>query len=517
MRPLSIRPTNNKTPLFPIVLSAHETQTVFIRLENSGTMVIDPILYTPEYFWEKINPNREAFISAFLAIIVFFTLYNVVLFFSLREISFIYYFLAMSSMFVMQSTLFGVAYEYAPFLGLWNLTIAPNIAGAFFIVFSVLFVSSYFELNLYSPKIDKWLSRILFAVYTPIFVLLLIPQTYSSVLPLISLLGIIVIFLILYLTYIGYQKSPISSHYIFMGWLISGSLMILYIMELIGILHLKLVDDLTIRIGTLIEMIFFSFALGDKLRYLKMKTAEAEIKALESEKQMLIKAKLATAGETVGNIAHQWRQPLNRLSTVLLNIQSDLYFKEEIDKELLVKKTQESELILKDMSNTIDLFLNFFSNTHSDEIFNTADAINDAISIMGETLQKNSIELTMDIDKKTSIQGNRSELAQVILNLLSNAQNALLFTQTSPALITIHTKKVDEKIHIDISDNGGGIKIIPIESVFDPYISSGNNKNGAGLGLYIVKNLIIQRFKGDIHVINRSEGAAFIIEIPSAL
>lgn len=514
MRQLSVRPIKNKVPLFPITLNQNETQTVLIRLENSGAMVIDPILHTPEFFWGNVNPHREAFISAFLAIIVFFTLYNVVLFFSLREISFIYYFLAMFSMFVMQSSLFGVAYEYTPFLGLWNLTIAPNLAGASFIVFSVMFVGSYFELKQYSPRINTWYSRILLTIYIPIFILLLIPQTYSSVLPIISLLGIIIIFLILYLTYIGYQKSPISSRYIFIGWLMSGSLMILYIMELLGILHLKLVDDLTIRIGTLIEMIFFSFALGDKLKYLRIKTAEAEIKALESEKQMLIQAKLATAGETVGNIAHQWRQPLNRLSTVLLNIQSDLYFKQDIDKELLVNRTKESELIIKDMSKTIDLFLNFFSNTQSNEIFNVTDAINDAILIIQDTLLKNSIELNIQYDQDLFLRGSRSELAQVILNLISNAQNALLFSQTSPAFISIHATKMDEIIRIILSDNGEGIKITPIESIFDPYISSGNNKNGAGLGLYIARNLITERFKGDIHAKNTLQGAVFIIEFP---
>lgn len=515
LRPMAIRSIKNKYHLFPLTFQPNETKTVFIKLKNSGAMIIHPILYSPDHFWQKIYPLRESFITAFLAIIVFFTLYNIVLFFSLREISFIYYFLAMFSMFIMQSTLFGVAYEYTPFLGLWNLTVSVNISGALFVLFSVFFVGSYFELGRYTARFEKLYRKIILGIYTPLIAMMFYPPTYSSIIPLTVIAGMAMVLFIVVLSYIGYQKSPIKSRYIFIGWLFSGGLILIYILELLGLLNIKIIDDLFIRTGTLIEMIFFSFALGDKLKYLKTKATEAEIKALEAEKQMLIKARLATAGETVGNIAHQWRQPLNRLSMILLNIQSDLYFKPEVEREAIAKEAQKSEAILKDMSHTIDLFLNFFTNKEQDGLFQINDAIRDAIFIIGESLKTNSINLMCDFDKDDcSLKGSKSELSQVILNLMSNAQNALLENNIMEAKIMLSAYHDEQSIYLIIEDNAGGIRQHPVESIFEPYISSSQNKNGSGLGLYIARNIVIERFGGSINVKNKDFGACFTITIP---
>ena len=416
-------------------------------------------------------------------------------------------------MFIMQASLFEISYKYVSFFGLWNLTIAPNFFGALFIMFSVLFISSYFELQNYVPKMEKIYTRVILAIYIPLLILILIPKTYSLVLPLLPLAGMIMIFFILALIFIGYQKSPFSCRYIFIGWLASGSLIIIYVLELIGLLHEKPIDDLFIRTGTLMEMIFFSFALGDKLKFLKIKTIESEMKVLESEKQMLIKAKLATAGETIGNIAHQWRQPLNRLSMVLLKIQSDLYLKQEIDKQNLLQDTQTGEIIIKDMSKTIDLFLNFFADNQDNESFDINESIADAVTIMQDSLYDNAIELYIE-SFSCSMKGSKSEFAQVILNLLSNAQNALIAKQPFNRWIKLNFYQGENEIEITILDNGGGIESKLISSIFDPYISSGNNKNGAGLGLYIVKNIITKRFNGEIHASNKDDGAEFKITLP---
>ncbi len=518
LRPIDVRILHNKYHLFPLEFEANESKTLLMKLKNSGAMIIDLHLHHPSTFWESLYPNRESFIMAFLVIIVFFTFYNIILFFSLKEISFIYYFLAMSSMFVMQASLFGIAYQYTPFFGLWNITVALNIAGALFILFSVFFVSKFFELDSYSPRFYRVYTRLILAIYLPLILLILLPQTYSKILPLIPLAGMIMVGFILVLTLIGYKKSNVSSRYIFIGWLMSGVLMIVYILELTGILETKMINDLLLRSGTLVEMIFFSFALGDKLKYIKSKASEAEIKALESEKLMLINARLAVAGETVGNIAHQWRQPLNRLSMALVKIQSDLYFKPNLDKNMLLNEAKKSEIIIKNMSETINIFLNFFSDHQSDETFDLSQAIDEALFIIGDSFKNNGIVLMRNFDLNTvNIHGSKSEFSQVILNLLSNAQNALIGRKVATPTITIRAEKIKELILIDIEDNAGGITVSPIEKIFEPYISTSEDKNGKGLGLYIAKNIITTRFLGDISVKNTLEGARFTIKFdPSA-
>ncbi len=515
LRPIDQRILRNKYHLFPLDFEANETKILILKLKNSGAMVIDLHLHNPSTFWESIYPKRESFIMAFLVIIVFFTFYNVILFFSLKEISFIYYFLAMSSMFVMQASFFGIAYQYTPFFGLWNITVALNIAGALFILFSVFFVSKFFELDTYSPKLYRIYTRLILAIYLPLIILMIIPQTYSKILPIIPLAGMLMVAFILVLAFVGYKKSNVSSRYIIIGWLMTGGLMIVYIFELTGILESKIINDLLLRSGTLIEMIFFSFALGDKLKYIKLKASESEIKALESEKLMLINARLAVAGETVGNIAHQWRQPLHRLSMSLVKMQSDLYFKPNIDKKTLLDEAKKSELIIKNMSETIDIFLNFFSNHQSDETFDLSQAIEEALFIIGDSFKNNGIILMRNFDlNDVNIPGSKSEFSQVILNLLSNAQNALIGRNVIAPMITIHAEKKKEIIFIDIEDNAEGITVSPIEKIFEPYISTSEDKNGKGLGLYIAKNLIVTRFSGDISVKNTKKGAQFTIILP---
>lgn len=514
LRPIDQRILHNKYHLFPLEFESHESKTIMMKLKNSGAMVIDLKLHNSSTFWESIYPNRESFIIAFLVIIIFFTFYNVILFFSLKEMSFIYYFLAMFSMFVMQASLFGIAYQYTPFFGLWNITVALNITGALFILFSVFFVSKFFELDIYVPKIYRISTRLILTIYIPLIVLMLFPQTYSKVLPLIPLAGMLMVAFILVLAFIGYKRSNVNSRYIFIGWLMSGGLMIVYILELTGILESKMINDLLLRVGTLIEMIFFSFALGDKLKFIKSKASEAEIKALESEKLMLINARLAVAGETVGNIAHQWRQPLNRLSMVLLKMQSDLHFKPDLDKKTLIDEAKKSEIILKNMSDTIDIFLDFFSDRQSDETFNLSEAIEEALFIIGDSFKNKGITLVRDFElNDVNIHGSKSEFAQVILNLLSNAQNALAGRHIVEPTILIKAKRLQGAILIHIDDNAGGITFSPVEKIFEPYISTSEDKNGKGLGLYIAKNIIETRFLGDISVKNTVKGARFTITL----
>ncbi len=514
LRDINQRVIKNKYHLFPIKFEPSEEKTLLIKVQNSGAMTIDLNLYDKFFYFFEVYSAKQVFIISFLSIILFLTIYNLVLFTSLKDVSFIYYFMAMLSMFIYQSTLFGIAYEYVPFLGLWNITVAVNISGALFTAFSVLFVSSYFELNKYSPKVSKFTKIILITFYSVAFTLLMFNNTYSKIASILPLFGMIMILWIFILTLIGLKKSPINSKYIFIGWGISGILMIIYVSQIIGFINIKIVDDLSIRIGTLIEMVFFSFALGEKLRFLKNENSKIKIQALEYEKQLLINSRLAVAGETVGNIAHQWRQPLNRLGMILVKIQTKLHLKQEIDSEELKINIKESENIIEDMSKTIDLFLDFFAPNNIDEKFLLDDCINSAINIINDTLKQNNIQLKSDCDKNISIYGSSNELSQVILNILSNAKYILLSRDINNPTISINTIVDKNQIVIIINDNAGGIKIQPIEKIFEPYISTKENRNGTGLGLYIARKIIIEKFKGNLTVENTLNGASFKLILP---
>lgn len=514
LRDINTRIIKNKYHLFPIDFNPFEEKIILLKVQNSGAVTVDLKLYDKFFYFFEVYSAKQVFIISFLSIILFLTIYNLILFTSLKDISFIYYFIAMLSMFVYQSTLFGIAYEYVPFLGLWNLTAAVNISGALFTAFSVLFVSSYFELNKYSHKIDKFTKILLIVFYSFAFILLMFDKTYSKIASILPLFGMLMILWIFILTIIGFKKSPINSKYIFIGWGISGILMIIYVSQIMGFINIKLVDDLSIRIGTLIEMVFFSFALGDKLRFLKDEITKSKIQALEYEKQLLINSRLAVAGETVGNIAHQWRQPLNRLGMIFVKIQTKLHLKQEIDPVELNTSIKESAVILDEMANTIDLFLDFFTPNNSNQTFLLDECIDSAINIINDSLLQNNIELINNCDKNIYLDGSSNEFSQVILNLLSNAKYILLARNIKKPFIQINTKVESNNITIFIEDNGGGISIEPLEKIFEPYISTKENKNGTGLGLYIAKKIICEKSNGSINISNTVQGAKFELILP---
>ena len=516
LRDIEKRVIKNKNHIFPLDFAPNETKTILLKVKNSGVVTADLKLFDRFDYFSNIYPKKEAFIISFLAVILFLTIYNAILFNSLKDISFVHYFIAMLNMFILQATLFGVAYEYTPFFGLWNLTALVNISAAIFTAFSVMFVNSFFELKKYSPKIYKFTTYMLIMVYAPMILLMLIPTTYQSVLPILPILGIFMLFYILFLAVIGWKKSPIRARYIVIGWGVSGSLIILYVLQMIGIIESKILSDITIRVGTLVEMVFFSFALGDKLKFLKDEISEIKIKALEYEKQMLLNSRLAIAGETVGNIAHQWRQPLNKLGSIIFKIRGSLYFKKELAKDELKENIQETEKVLNDMSKTIDLFLNFFTPSSSaDEFFLISQCLNDSIKIIQDSLEASQITLDIDMQKDFSLHGSSIELAQVFLNIISNSKDIAISRNILNPKISIKCFLSENNIIIEINDNCGGIKIEPLHKIFEPYISTKENKNGTGLGLYIAKKIIIEKFEGDIVVASNADKTTFKIIVPN--
>lgn len=229
---------------------------------------------------------------------------------------------------------------------------------------------------------------------------------------------------------------------------------------------------------------------------------------------MLLNSRLAVAGETIGNIAHQWRQPLNRIGMILLKIQGSLHFKKELDKNELIVSLKESETVLEDMSKTIDLFLNFFAPQNKNEIFIVSDCIDSAINIIMDSLKKENISIVIDVDKTIKTNGLSNELSQVILNIISNSKYILLSRNIKNPQIKLKLKESVNNIIIELEDNGGGIKIEPIEKIFEPYISTKEAKNGTGLGLYIAKILVETKMFGTITAKNQNNGALFTISLP---
>lgn len=234
---------------------------------------------------------------------------------------------------------------------------------------------------------------------------------------------------------------------------------------------------------------------------------------MDSEYLLMQQAKLATMGEMIGHIAHQWRQPLAQLGGILMNLESSYAF-EELNEEYLNKKINHGNELLKYMSNTIEDFRNFFEPNRQKEVFDINEYIENSINIISASLTYHHINLEFEKSSEAiNIVGFPSEFSQVILNILANAQDVLVQEKIKKPYIKISLKKEKEKVFIVIEDNGGGINKELIDKVFDIYFTTKSKKEGTGLGLYISKLIIETKLLGKIDVRNCSKGAVFTIEL----
>jgi C4-dicarboxylate-specific signal transduction histidine kinase len=235
---------------------------------------------------------------------------------------------------------------------------------------------------------------------------------------------------------------------------------------------------------------------------IKDKTDE-NIKQLEVLQQQ---TKLASMGEMIGAIAHQWRQPLNELSIAIQNIKYD-YEDGLVDEAYLDEFINSTKKIIMFMSNTIDDFRNFYRIDKTKELFDVKEAIEKTVFMQQAQLQNNHISIEIK-GNSFQVNGYKNEFQQVILNIINNAKDILLERNISDAKITIELKDNT----VIIRDNGGGIPSDVIERIFEPYFTTKEEGKGTGMGLYMSKLIIEDNMKAKLSVHNSTNGAEFRIK-----
>jgi len=237
-------------------------------------------------------------------------------------------------------------------------------------------------------------------------------------------------------------------------------------------------------------------------------------KQKEQEQLLIQQTRLAAMGEMIGNIAHQWRQPLNALGLILQNLKFS-YEIGELDEKMIDESVKKATMLTENMSKTIDDFRNFFRPNKAKENFKINEGITKAVELIESTFEHNNIKLEKDfVSSEIEFFGFANEFSQVILNLLTNAKDAVLENKIENPLIIIQTKIDDEYIYISIKDNGLGIKDEIINKIFEPYFTTKDEGKGTGIGLYMSKIIIENNMNGKIEVKNEQNGANVIIKLP---
>ena len=225
---------------------------------------------------------------------------------------------------------------------------------------------------------------------------------------------------------------------------------------------------------------------------------------------MMQQSKAAQMGEMINMIAHQWRQPLNAISSAVikLDMQNSM---DILTKEELHKTAKFIEDMTQQMSQTINDFMNFTKPTHQKELIDFDKIFKDIFKIIGTQLNNLNISVNIEIEDNVSIYTYKQEIEHILMNLITNARDALEELENNSKRISIKIYTKNHLCIIKIIDNAGGIHEDIIDRVFDPYFTTKESNKGTGLGLYMSKKILQEYLNGNIFVRNKNDGAEFTI------
>ncbi|MEA3331069.1 MAG: PAS domain S-box protein [Campylobacterota bacterium] len=243
---------------------------------------------------------------------------------------------------------------------------------------------------------------------------------------------------------------------------------------------------------------------------LELRVEDEISKNEEKQKVMFWQSRLASLGEMLANIAHQWRQPLTELNLTIFTLKKSAL--NGADDEVK-KYYDDSRKIIKNMSNTIDDFTNFFKPDKEKQPFKIADSINESLHILEKLIAQEMVEVKTEFED-IEVLGITNEFSQVIINLIKNSVDAFVDNSILIREITISVKQKDDFAVIEVGDNAGGIHEKTPYKIFEPYFTTKHTSQGTGLGLFMSKMICEQGLNGSIDLKSKKGTTTFSIKIP---
>jgi len=364
---------------------------------------------------------------------------------------------------------------------------------------AIIFAIGFYE-GKFIPKSNTFKELIINTIFLNIVIL---SSFYHYIL--FEYLPYTVIYAILFISIIFNLKLNSKPSMIYViGW--SLLCFLLFIMDFKSY-YIKNYNFDIVLLAFLIEAILFTLSISYRYGFQQKKSKEYETMLLQQ-------SKLAKSGEMINNITHQFRQPLNNISYILINIKKR-FEKQQLDKEYFDKKINQANEQLQFLSKTINDFKEFYTPSKQKETFQIKESLLNANSIISADLKKKNILLsyTFNTNENIQVHGIKNELSQVFVALFSNASDALKDIETPKIDIDISSNIAE--VIVSIKNNGKNIKKENLEKIFEAYFST--KKEGSGIGLYMVKKIIENSFKGKIQVSNQKEGVEFTLFLEKAI
>lgn len=261
-------------------------------------------------------------------------------------------------------------------------------------------------------------------------------------------------------------------------------------------------QELTARVTTHLRLVKLNKDLESEV---KIQTEEN----MQKEKILMHKSKLASMGEMVDAIAHQWRQPIS-LIKLRIDLLSLNFSNGQLDEKFMDTFKEKISMNINHMMNTLDEFRTFFRPNEETEIFDVKEMIEKVLLLVKDDFINNKIKININQTRAFTLTGVENEFKHLILNLLNNAKDAFNDKEipSKKRVVDINILSDNEYNYIEVIDTAGGVPEDIFDSIFDANISSKEKNKGSGIGLYL-SSQIAEKYHGILKVENKTNGAKF--------
>jgi signal transduction histidine kinase len=522
----SLKEIKQNKILFSLANQKAQTYTLYIKIQTSSSMLVPIYIMSHKVLLEQTHIN-QTLSGLYYGILLILILFNTITFFYTKEKIYALYVLFVTSYALWQLSFDGLGVLY-----FWGDFQWMKAKGTVFFIYTSTFALLLFSQALLKakeniPKVNHFiLDPLKYLTVIGIIAAIFLPYKYTIVLG--ALLAIIVPAVLFGAGLMVLKKDYYSIRLFVLGWGIFFIGTILFTLSKFNLIEGYLIMKYGQQIASAIEMILLSGALVQRFLSLrneytqKLKSHNEDLeqkvhivlqKARQNDKILIEQSRLASMGEMIEQIAHQWRQPLNNIG--LLN--QDLYFKKilgTLSDEYFEKIHTQIDTNITYMSNTIDDFRTYYHGNREKEIYYLNDAIDSILNILEATIKHYKIKINLDIQDTVQVYNIKNELFQVFLILITNARDILISNNVTDKTITIKLIADTTYAYISVEDNGGGIDKKNIGKIFNHYFTTKGEDQGTGIGLYMSKTIIETNMHGKLSVKNIQNGASFTIKLP---
>ena len=492
---------------FILELEPKQKYEIFTKYKSFGPIGVKWELFTQMSYMDYISQESLAygFITGIILFIIFYVFFINNIFPSRAHKFYILYLLFFL---LQQLSLGGFLYQFgvSPYVNtiiLWSGT-------ALAVVSSIAFTIYFFDLKKNLPKTRVLLLILSYAMLFLAFVYLFHPLKeellyvlfYSVPLFLLNIVTVV------YISFKMYLLKVKGSFYYLMGTLVLIIPASYFILGTFGVIkHEAHILQLSILLALVFKIFFIALAITEKIFQLKIEK-ENSLEILNEY------SKLSFLGQTMIDVSHQYKEPINHIYYSINSIHAAKEFNDPNLFSIIDNSLKNIEDTTKYMASTGTNFLNFYGEERETEKVEIALVISYVISIIKNKFENLGINIEFRQREETSTKVDKYMLSNVLMVIFENAAKAFKAKEIPMPVLKIDIFHVNNTSSILISDNAGGIEEDSLDSIFEKDIS---HANSTGLGLFLAKSILNMKLSGDIYVKNIHGGAEFTIDIFSTV